>query len=566
MSLKPVPPEVVPEEAFSWDPRRKRYDPSNVKETMQLLRTMSKTSFGDSYKERVQAAHSPSLLQEMADSVNGTVDHMVHNIKSQGMPSTPTGAILVGGCMVVNQLTLPVKLAGSFFITPVIKRGCDLAPGTRRACDAVAGVMQTVVSFVDEQSRDIEKTHGVASGLLTQCVMDLPLLSAVPLPAARTRVPPISRTHQGSGCIPPLVSQSIPLPTLVEKTVTFLPAAARTVGAQDLVRHPLKVMDVLKENKNIFLRSLEAEIDLYRRAELSTGEKTAIYIMPKTGNRLTHLPHFHDEFLRLAKDSKMVVARVSHSTEIDAILSQEMKDSVSVVWVSAHGTPKQIYLGKDYAISGTGLVRNWPKEVFAPQAKVVLESCKVGTRLHDGTLNFATEVQQQLGERVQVIAPSTAIDTYYNLRRGCTHKDLLVTPDGHVSFTTRHRVDVTANLFPHLETLSLGISNIVVQRGDVCLVHFPEPTGVRPALIISSDVTNRIVDYNTVIAAYLTSNIKKIFPSTEVPTFFDFRQGKIKLGQMTAIPKTAILKHLGRLDEATLAKVDNVIKSVLDIQ
>ncbi len=186
MSLKPIPPESFPEENLSRDPRKPRNDSSRIRQTFQMLESMSRTPLGgDDLKGRI---HSPSLLEEMGDSVHMTFSHTRDVLKSQGMPSTVAGAIVVAGCGGIELLTFAPKAAGSFFITPVVKRACKLTAITEKGCRAAAQGVQKAASWIHEQSEGIEKEHGVSASFFTQCVMNIPLLSVVPRPPQWTIV------------------------------------------------------------------------------------------------------------------------------------------------------------------------------------------------------------------------------------------------------------------------------------------------------------------------------------------------------------------------------------------
>lgn len=547
LSVKPVPAEVCfEEENFSRDPRKPRKDSSRVRETLQLLASMPRTSLGsDDLKGRIKAAHAPSLLQEMGDSVHETFSHTKDVVRSQGLPSTVTGGILVAGCGGIELLTLAPKAAGSFFVTPVIKRACKATAITEKGCRAVAHGVQKAAAWVHEQSEGMEEKHGISPAFFTQCVMNLPLLSAVPSAPRPT----------------------IPLITLAEKATVFLPTAVRSVtgegGAKALIQQPSKLLEVATLSTRVFLRSLEGEVKLYSEAAASQGKETAIYIMPETGVASTHIPGFHNGFLRLAQGKKMVVARVTHPLEITRLLSREKANAVSVLWLTTHGDASHIQLKPGSEISGADLSRYWPQDVFAPGAQVVLESCCAGGSLPYGWLNVASQIQQQLGPRVSVIAPRDKIvNEFFLSRPGALHKDTYVSSEGRVSFKTRSGKNFTANPLAYLERLSLSRYE-TIQRGHVYFVEFPEPIGGHPALVVSSDYVNTKFPY--VLIARLTSNTKKIHPDSDVPSFFQSRPGKILASQLHAIPKGSLVRHMGALDEAVFKECIAVIKKVLDV-
>jgi mRNA interferase MazF len=112
------------------------------------------------------------------------------------------------------------------------------------------------------------------------------------------------------------------------------------------------------------------------------------------------------------------------------------------------------------------------------------------------------------------------------------------------------------------------------RRGDVVIVDFPfsDRTGskVRPALVVQADALNgRIAD--TIIA--LISSTHRTSPtqllidiSTPEGRLSGLRQNSSVQGQnLLTIDQQLILRVIGRLPAATMAKVDDCLKTALGL-
>ena len=106
----------------------------------------------------------------------------------------------------------------------------------------------------------------------------------------------------------------------------------------------------------------------------------------------------------------------------------------------------------------------------------------------------------------------------------------------------------------------------IVKRGDIFYADLSpvvgsEQGGMRPVLIVQNDTGNR--HSPTVIAAAITSQTGK----AKLPTHIELtaqsygltRDSVILLEQIRTIDKSRLRERMGKLDEATMTKVDNAI-------
>lgn len=102
-----------------------------------------------------------------------------------------------------------------------------------------------------------------------------------------------------------------------------------------------------------------------------------------------------------------------------------------------------------------------------------------------------------------------------------------------------------------------------VQRGDIVYANLnpvigSEQGGIRPVLVLQNDIGNRFSP--TTIVAAITSRIKK----AKLPTHVEIeasrygleRDSVILLEQLRTIDKRRLKEKLARLDEETMARVD----------
>ena len=105
-----------------------------------------------------------------------------------------------------------------------------------------------------------------------------------------------------------------------------------------------------------------------------------------------------------------------------------------------------------------------------------------------------------------------------------------------------------------------------VKRGDIYFADLSpvvgsEQGGMRPVLIVQNDTGNR--HSPTVIAAAITSQLGK----ARLPTHIELsgqrcglsRDSVILLEQIRTIDKSRLRERMGKLDDATMSRVDNAI-------
>ncbi|MCM1150300.1 MAG: type II toxin-antitoxin system PemK/MazF family toxin [Butyricicoccus sp.] len=106
----------------------------------------------------------------------------------------------------------------------------------------------------------------------------------------------------------------------------------------------------------------------------------------------------------------------------------------------------------------------------------------------------------------------------------------------------------------------------MVKRGDIYYADLSpvvgsEQGGMRPVLIVQNDTGNK--HSPTVIAAAITSQVGK----ARLPTHIELaaqgyglsRDSVILLEQIRTIDKSRLRERMGKLDDATMNKVDNAI-------
>ena len=107
---------------------------------------------------------------------------------------------------------------------------------------------------------------------------------------------------------------------------------------------------------------------------------------------------------------------------------------------------------------------------------------------------------------------------------------------------------------------------MVVKRGDIFYADLSpvvgsEQGGVRPVLVVQNDIGNKFSP--TVIVAAITSQINKAKLPTHIEICAnDFGLAKdsvILLEQVRTIDKRRLREHMGRLDDAHMALVDDAI-------
>jgi mRNA interferase MazF len=104
---------------------------------------------------------------------------------------------------------------------------------------------------------------------------------------------------------------------------------------------------------------------------------------------------------------------------------------------------------------------------------------------------------------------------------------------------------------------------VVISRFDVYLVCLDPAQGheirkTRPCVIISPDEMNHHI--GTVIVAPMTTKGRD-YP-TRIPLTFKRKKGQIVLDQIRTVDRSRLVKHLGRLDRNTTARVLAVLQEM----
>ena len=115
-----------------------------------------------------------------------------------------------------------------------------------------------------------------------------------------------------------------------------------------------------------------------------------------------------------------------------------------------------------------------------------------------------------------------------------------------------------------------------VQRSDVVLVDFPYPSGVgskvRPALVIQNNKDNNRL-LNTVVAQ-ITGTTHRALEATQVLIETNTPQGKqsglsfdsvVNCVNLVTLDKNRVLRQLGNLPDVLMQKVNDALKTALEL-
>ena len=112
-----------------------------------------------------------------------------------------------------------------------------------------------------------------------------------------------------------------------------------------------------------------------------------------------------------------------------------------------------------------------------------------------------------------------------------------------------------------------------VGRGDIFLVNLEPTVGseqgkTRPVLVIQNNILNQFSP--TILVAAITSrNFTKEYPMNVHLDKSDSgldRDSTVMLNQIRTIDKSRLIKHIGKVDEQIMNKVDLAVRVCLDLK
>jgi len=107
-----------------------------------------------------------------------------------------------------------------------------------------------------------------------------------------------------------------------------------------------------------------------------------------------------------------------------------------------------------------------------------------------------------------------------------------------------------------------------MKRGEIWWVDFEPSIGgeirkVRPAIIVSNDISNRYINRVQVIP--VTSNISRVYPG-ETLVFINQKQGKAMANQLTTVSKQRLKRRIGKVTDAEMKQIEEIIRLQLGLR
>lgn len=107
----------------------------------------------------------------------------------------------------------------------------------------------------------------------------------------------------------------------------------------------------------------------------------------------------------------------------------------------------------------------------------------------------------------------------------------------------------------------------MMRRGEVWWIDFNPSIGgetqkVRPAIIVSNDASNKVLNRVQVIPT--TSNATKCFPC-EAYVEVEGKMSKAMADQLATVSKLRLKKKIGKISEQNMFEIERAIKVQLDL-